>query len=157
VFVEKEPCEFVPPELLRSVEITGGEEDCSRYVGRREARLAGEEVVRVSVVKGQSYRMRGQGTVLETPHEVHECQGMTSAAKNFELLLKTGGGHGEAPGVDCLVCDAMIHKDHWLRLGRLHVAHDPGNCATKPHVSLVFMARVIMVTDAGCWVASSCS
>jgi hypothetical protein len=109
VLQENEPSEFVPPELLCTIKIAGGDEDGGWYVGGHKARLTCEKIVRIAVVKGQCHCARGQRTGYQTMDEICQRQGMTCAAQDMELLFKAGLGDGEAPRIDWPIPDAVIH------------------------------------------------
>ena len=130
---------LVPPELARLTECVSDQKDRRRHAGRREPRSRVGYVVHIAIVERYGNCVVGQGSVLETPHDLRHRERRPMLSQHFHVRGEAVRMHGQPPWIDHRRGDAVIHQNQRLR------SRGPQTIADAPkqssHVSPVSYAR----------------
>ena len=107
--------QFVPPVFGALADGTGRHEERRGHVAGRQSRLRLPQIVDVAVVECDRHGVPGQRAALEPLHKLGHREGLARAAKHREMLLEVIGLHGQSPGIDGRMCDAVVHENDWPR------------------------------------------
>ncbi len=117
--VEDDPLQLVPPELAPTLDQIGGQEDGGRNAELFEQRHRNVGAAGVAIVEGQRSRIAWQSALTMQFDEIRQGQDSSVLFEPVHLVGEVLGGNGEAPRIEALVGDPVVHEDRgtWRQQG----------------------------------------